>query len=111
MVDGCEFTNCKFKYKRSSDDWAVLGGVIYGNAMEMDIINSSFTDCGGINKDSYYSSCFISNIKSSVDNCRFLNCWHFYQSNNKDSNNPKRTMFPANSSYTNCTFEDSAKFC
>jgi coenzyme F420-reducing hydrogenase delta subunit len=115
IIDGCTFKNCRYKYGQTRDCWSKLGGVIYAdNASKvklLNITNSSFLSCGGINTYDYYKSAFISNINSNVENCQFNDCWHYYYGNKKDPGNEKRTMFPSNSQATNCTFEDSALFC
>lgn len=121
LMDGCEFTNCKMKYYDNSYDWQVFGGVIYSDRPSsvgrFDLINTSFSDCGGINKAMYFKSAFISNIKSFVDKCSFTNCWHFSKArglfdegSSIDQENEKRTMFTKDSSATNCRYENSALF-
>lgn len=115
LLDGCEFENCIYRYERSGDDWKSLGGVIFAynpdNIQKFDIVNTSFSNCGGINGYKYHSSDFISNIMSNVDNCIFSNCWNcYYWWNEKDYENYKRRMFPSDSLATNCTYENSASF-
>jgi hypothetical protein len=122
MVDGCEFTNCKIIYygdylKELKNDCFNKYGIIISHkpnrVKRMNIIDSSFTECGNIIiKALNYSICeigLISNIKSSADNCHFKN--------ENDNNMLTRyddiyglTLFPEGSSATNCTFENSAKF-
>lgn len=117
-INGCKFTNCKLKYSDKSIDWSVLGAVIYSleplNVGRLDLINTSFTDCGGINESNYFRSAFICNIKSYVDSCNFTNCWHL---NNNiplgiqvDPDSQSRTMFTKGSYATNCKYENSALF-
>lgn len=110
-ITGCEFKDCVYTYNKSSYDWGRLGGVIDGdgNIQRCDIIDSSFCACGGRNATNYYRSAFISSIDSNVDNCSFINCWH-YSNGNRDPESSNRTMFTPESSATNCTFEDSARF-
>lgn len=112
-IDGSKFNNCKHKYNSTRNDWERLGGVIYSqepsNIGKIDIINSTFDSCGGINEAYYYRSAFISNIDSKVDNYTFLNCWHI-NGWNIDSEDKRRTMFTPASSATNCKYDNSAKF-
>lgn len=111
QITGCKFENCIYSYRDHSNDWKQLGGVISGsNIQRCDIIDSSFIDCGGINSAYYYRSAFISDIKSNVDNCSFINCWHYNNGTSKDPDDLKRTMFTSESWATNCTFENSARF-
>ena len=110
----CEFTNCKYIHSLKGD-YFQLGGVIYSNdpnnVKKLDIVNSSFNDCGGINKISVFKSACISNIRSNVNNCRFINCWHYFGSLcSRDNNSEYRTLFTDNSIAANCTYEDSASF-
>jgi hypothetical protein len=114
IIEGCTFANCQYKYG-DWESWSKLGGVIYADIASkvklLNITNSSFLSCGGINTYDYYKSAFISNINSNVENCQFKDCWHYYYGNKKDPWCESRTMFPSNSQATNCTFEDSALFC
>jgi hypothetical protein len=119
IIDGCTFKDCRYKYTEW-ENWYKLGGVIYSyNASKvklLNITNSSFLSCGGINANNYCSTVFISNINSNVNNCKFTDCWHYLSGNIKDEStgfmtNHFMTMFPSDSQATNCTFEDSAAFC
>lgn len=113
LVTNCKFRNCRFKHEGTSN-WFTLGGVLYsGNPSSIgkfDLIGTEFIECGGINKWGYYRSAFISNIDSSVDKCSFTNCWNMYYGNIIDPENERRTMFTGNSSATNCTYDNSARF-
>ena len=113
VVRDCKFKNCKLHYGRLDNHWKSLGGVISGNYInntKFDLINSEFVDCGGVNSNGYFSSEFISNIKSFVDNCIFESCWHYHYQNNIDPDNTQRTMFTNDSTATNCIFKKSARF-
>lgn len=110
----CEFNNCKYIHSLKGD-YFQLGGVIYSNypndIKKLDIVSSYFKECGGINKISVFKSAFISNIKSNVNNCRFINCWHYFGARGeKDNNSEFRTMFTGDSISENCTYENSAHF-
>lgn len=114
LLDDCEFANCKYRYERDRNDWESLGGVIYAynpnDIKKCDIVNTLFSDCGGINRYNYYSSDFICNIKSNVDNCKFKNCWNLHKTYDKDPENMHRAMFTKDSLAINCTYKDSASF-
>lgn len=113
-ITGCEFEDCVCTYRITwTNNWGQLGCVIHGsNIQRCDIIDSSFCACGGKNGSCHqcYCSAFISDIESNVDNCSFINCWHYHDYNNMDPDDVKRTMFTSDSSATNCTFENSARF-
>lgn len=100
-------------YTNDSDDWKALGGVLYSNnpanIERFDLINSCFMGCGGVNTTNYYRSAFISNIRSNVDDCSFINCWHKNTGENIDPDE-MRTMFTPQSSATNCLYMESARF-
>jgi hypothetical protein len=118
VIEGCTFKDCQYKYTEW-EHWYKLGGVIYSNSASkvklLNITNSSFVSCGGINANKYLSTVFISNINSTVNNCKFTDCWHYSEGNIKNESNTFHfqpiTMFPSDSQATNCTFEDSAAFC
>jgi hypothetical protein len=119
IIDGCTFNDCQYKYSAYEHRYK-LGGVIYSDSPSkvklLNIANSSFISCGGINRANYRSTVFISNINSNVNNCKFTDCWHYLEGNRKDEsigifNNQPIMMFPSDSQATNCTFEDSADFC
>lgn len=106
------FENCELQYRRSTDDWKILGGVIYTDRPqsvgENKFVNCIFENCGGRNTENYYSTQFISNCKSTLDGCKFNNCWNYRDTNRVDTDDERRRMFPANSSALNCTNIDSA---
>ena len=124
-IDSCEFNNCKYKYRDNDyNEWKKIGCVIYsGNpasVKKLKLTNTTFYECGGINESNYcYGSEFISNIKCSVNDCKFEKCWHGHEGHDWifddeefeiDPENKNRTMFTSDSLATNCQFIDSAKF-
>lgn len=116
LIDGCEFSNCMVRYCRyNGSDWESLGGVIYSNEPEsikrLNLMDSKFISCGGINESYRYASEIISNKRCYVCNCQFDNCWNFHKYDEKDPEGRQRTMFPEGSAAENCNFENSAAFC
>lgn len=117
-IEGCKFINCKYKYEDYGENWDKLGGVIYSESLKNGIINienSSFKNCGGMNGNYYSKSAFISNVQCEVCGCKFIDCWHWngmrYCGGGRDEDKPERTMFTHNSKAINCVYKNSAKFC
>ncbi len=115
IIENCKFENCFTEYSRSTDDWKVLGGVIYtdnANRTAKNIISKTvFKNCGGKNKNNYYSSAIISNCKSSNTECSFYNCWNYYNNTQIDPENNMRTLFMRGTESTNNEIVGSANFC
>ncbi len=121
LIDGCEFMNCMFKRNERNHDLRnlpKLGGVIFSSHPyqigKLDIINSSFTKCGGIQESTSFDTAFISNIESCVDKCQFVNCWDYrldWNNNLSESGDQHQKMFTEDSSATNCSYDNSASFC
>ncbi len=110
----CEFKSCMYIYARNTDDWRRLGAVIHWDEQAQSIgkitfdgiaeqkfqtlINECvFTDCGGRNKNNYYSSAVISNACCQVKNSKFVNCWHYRQNTDLDPEDARRTLFTSDS--------------
>lgn len=107
-----QFENCIYKYDRYSDDWKEIGCVIHSDYPSRNgrnhLIRCSFKECGGRNTAHYYTSAFISNIKSELDECYFENCWHYCEYHGIDPESPARRMFTADSHAIHCTVTNSA---
>ena len=98
----CEFENCIFHYKRDTNDWQKIGGVVHAtNATNDARVNHryvvefsgcEFRNCGGKNKSNYYSSAIICNALCEVRDCKFINCWN-YSRGNIDPKNSRRSLF------------------
>lgn len=106
------FENCVYKYSRGNNDWKEVGCVIYsaypyGNGRNH-LVDCHFVECGGRNTENYYTSAFISNIKSDLDGCSFENCWHYNRNTNIDPENNNRRMFTADSCAIGCKVTNSA---
>ena len=117
LIEDCEFENCFTVYKRKSNNWQVLGGVIYcdnasRNAKNM-IKNTTFKNCGGKNRHNYFSSAVISNCMCNVIRCSFYNCWNYNTNGNLvvDPENYRRTLFIPGTEGTNNKIIGSANFC
>ena len=114
-IQGSYFYDCRFHYEECSGDWKLFGGVIYSDKPfeigEVNIQDSVFKTCGGVNKVCFYRTACISNIKCNVNNCTFNNCWHWHNINVIDPNEPRRTMFVSGSKAIHCNIENSALFC
>jgi len=106
------FEDCGYYYDRWGSYWIPYGCVIHSDHPEKNgensFVNCDFVNIHGRNHHHYPSSAFISDCKSTLENCNFNNCWHFHDLNVKDENNPKRTMFAAGSTAINCQVTDSA---
>lgn len=106
------FENCEKQYRRSSNDWEVLGGVIYSNypstVGDNKFVNCVFENCGGRNTEYYFSTQIISNCKSILEGCIFNNCWNYNKNNNIDPEDEKRRLFPPDSYALNCSNINSA---
>lgn len=112
LVTNCKFRNCILEYSYDHYYGNILGGVFYsddpGSIGKFNLIGTEFIECGAFNKCPYSFSEFISNINSLVDRCSFINCWHM--SRDRGHINSGETMFTRNSSATNCTYDNSARF-
>ena len=109
----CTFERCDFHYDRSYTDWASFGCVIYssypsGNGITY-LSGCNFLHCGGHNRSSYYSSDFISNCRSNLNDCTFKLCWHFYAGNTLDPDRDYRRMFTHDTEAVGCKVINSAK--
>lgn len=117
QIVGCEFKDCINKCssygKLGNQHHMISGWEIQSNIYQFDIIDSSFEDCGLNNLHDGRGETFISNIKSTVNNCSFVNCWFYrdtWLDHCCDGTKDSIPMFTSDSSATNCTFEDSARF-
>jgi len=115
LIDGCEFSNCIRRYHRMRNDWEALGGVIYSKEPDsikcLNLINSRFSFCGGINEVNAHSSAIISNKRCYVSDCQFDNCWNYIRNDQMDKKDRRLTMFPGGSVAENCSFKKSVAFC
>lgn len=108
----CTFDECGYSYSRSRHDWYELGGLFRSNKIETvginQYINCLFKKCQILNTSNYYSSDFISNCISQLENCSFVDCWHLHGANLVDPADNRRRMFPSSSTVIDCTSENSA---
>lgn len=111
--EDCTFERCDYRYRRSDSDWKSFGCVIYSSNPSINGINylngCMFLHCGGHNESNYYSSDFISNCPSKLNDCTFKLCWHFYSSNTLDPDYDSRRMFTYDTEAIDCTVINSAK--
>lgn len=115
LIDGCKFIDCEYydseRIYFSSGTRIYEYSVIYVSNIfdRLNLINTSFTDCSGINDkyQGFSKNAFICNIDSFVDNCSFTNCW--YRNSERDITEGVK-MFTRKSSATNCKFENSSPF-
>ena len=121
-----KFEKCIYCYKRGSEDWKALGGVIHSGEPEcmgeVQMISCKFEECGGKNVENYYSSEVLSNCRVKAVENQYINCWNYHQcysyngeqgelrDGTKDPDDDYRTLFTPTSEAINCTFENSAKF-
>lgn len=106
------FENCIYKYSRDYSDWKEIGCVIHSDYPSSNgrnhLVDCRFSECGGRNTENYYTSAFISNVKSDLDGCSFENCWHYNRNTDIDPLNDKRRMFTADSCAIGCKVTNSA---
>lgn len=106
------FENCIYKYSRGYPDWKEIGCVIYSDYPHRNgrnhLVGCHFLECGGRNSANYYTSAFISNVKSDLDGCSFENCWHYYNNTCIDPEDDRRRMFTADSCAIGCKVTNSA---
>lgn len=98
----CEFENCIFHYKRNTNDWQKIGGVVHAtndtnnarvnHRYVVELSGCEFRNCGGKNESNYYSSAIICNALCEVRDCKFINCWNYSQGN-IDPKNSQRFLF------------------
>lgn len=116
----CEFSNCIYSYRRSTDYWKKLGGVIHmdedkqikdslDNHLKIKIDRCIFTNCGGKNATNYYSSAVISNDRCEIRNSKFINCWHWHNHSSLDPDWGNRTLFAEGSTSGNNEVINSCK--
>lgn len=117
-IRNCSFTDCVFIYSRNESDWKRWGCVIYTEDSAENginnIINCIFKNCGGRNRNNYYSSAFVSNARSNVSCSTFYSCWHYRKWGRgleKDPESTSRTMFLPDTPGENNQFYDCADFC
>lgn len=112
----CDFKKCYLYYEQKEKSWKQIGGVIGSKANSIFYIeNSTFTDCGVINRKDCYASAIILNQKATVRNCCFVNCLGYHSTNRIDRNqidpnDHRRTMFAPNSINEGNTIIHSARF-
>lgn len=115
VIGDSEFIDCMYHFERSYDDWKSMGGVIYSKNLNritnVTLVQSTFKNCGVINSSNYYSSHIIANCNGMVvKECKFLNCWGYYNNINKDPENRKRGLFHINTTGEDNEIIGSAEF-
>lgn len=120
IVNGCRFENCYYHYAEHPfyNNWGELGAIIYSINDDMEnfqINNSLFHNCGGVNEYERHRSAIITNVDVEIVDCKFSNCWHYYDTECIDEcyidpDDSSRTLFTTNSINENNILENCAKF-
>ena len=108
----CSFDNCVYKYSSDSGGYNLCGGVIYteNNTKNSQnyIENTCFYNCG-LSNNYYYNkgNNAISNCIAIIENCKFKNCWNWYDGQHRKSSNK---LFLEGTTNDNNILEDCADF-
>lgn len=112
QIIDCSFENCICKYRKFWDNTYFYGGVIYtanySNNGKNYIKSTYFYNCGSNNYYNYsVGNNAISNCINIIENCKFKNCWNWFDGQNKKSSNK---LFSDRTTNNNNILEDCADF-
>lgn len=117
-VQNSSFENCIYQYKYNSYEWRKYSCIIstistrkdYNDSIDS-FENCTFVNCGGKNAGYGYAENFIYDCKSKLKNCKFVECWNYYNNCGtymRDPDDSRRRMFTSDTEVENCQVVNSA---